>query len=305
MSKKVAFLSSLLLVASIIVTACGGSPENSVSAKPSIGVCPVPVQLNLYARTPHGGGWEGGNWIGYQLLKIGNTGFTSEGHDDTPENYNGGTPNWRFNQQESDKYDNYFVTDVEPTMEKFNANIAKVFAGYSTFTVDEFLVRDAIYVTWYGGHIVDYENTCPEGGFPYEIPLYIEDAELEQTDVVDGKVYFRYTTDAGSIFNFWLSEEAFVAILTEGYMGHNPASAITTEVEPYRYSGEITRMLMTEDVLEIGSYSIVPEDSKGRSEIYVLVQKVLRYVSNDVVVLNTFDTEGDDNSKLLGTIIVP
>jgi len=291
------------LVVSILATACGGSPVNPVSAKPSLGTCSVPVQVNLYARTPHGGGWEGGNWMGYQLLKVGNTEFTSEGHDDTPENYNGGTPNWRLTKQESDKYDNYFVTDVEPATAKYNANIAKVFAGYNTFTVAEFLERDAIYDHWRGGHIVDYKNTCPEGGFPYQIPLYIKDAALEQTDVVNGRVYFRYTTTAGSIFNFWLPEETFVAILTEGYMGHNPMSMTTTEVEPLHYSGEITRLLMTEGASEVGSYSIVPEDNQGRAEIYALVMKVLRYVSSDVTVLNTFDTEGDGNSKLLGTII--
>jgi len=301
MSKRFAFVFGLLLVMSIITTACGSSPVSA--EKPSLGSCPVPVRVNLYARTPHGGGWEGGNWMGYQLLEVGTTEFTSRGYDDTPENYNGGAPNWRFDSAEQDKYDQYFVTDVEPTTAKFNSNIAKVFAGFNTFHVAEFIQRDAIYDTWIGGHIVGYDETCPEGGFPYEISLYIKDASLEQTDIADGKVYFRYTTTAGSTFNFWLSEKTFVAILTEGYTGHNPVSMTTSEVEPYLYSGEITRRLMSDGAVEMGSYSIVPEDSQGRAEIYALVQKVLRYATNDVVVLNTFDTEGEQNSKLLGSII--
>lgn len=301
MSKRLVSLFGFLLVASIIVTACGSAAS---AQSPSIGSCPVSVHFTLHARTTTGGVWVGGNWTGHELLEAGTTEFTSRGYDDTPENLAGGTPNWRFDQVELDKFDQYFTSTVEPATAKFNSNFAEAFAGFKVPEVKEFTSRWATVGRYSYYPVIDWEETCPDGGFKREIPLYINDnAPLQQTDVANGKVYFRYTTSAGSVFNFWLSEETFVAILTEGYTGHNPVSMTTSEVEPYLYSGEITRRLMSDGAVEMGSYSIVPEDSQGRAEIYALVQKILRYATNDVVVLNTFDTEGEQNSKLLGSII--
>lgn len=73
------------------------------------------------------------------------------------------------------------------------------------------------------------------------------------------------------------------------------------EVTPYIYSGALTSPLVSEGVSEIGSFSILPEDTQGRDKIYGLVRKILRYVSGDVTLINTFNTEGE--SRLLGTII--
>lgn len=280
-----------MLVASVIITACGPAASVEPTPTPVIDTCPMRVELNVWLYESLSSQGAEHLLLNADTLKLTATGGYSEEVRDTY---------WHLDEGEYAKLEAYLVETAETLKRGFVDSLVGAFGG------PDFRMVMSEDITLYGwaGNLVGFGECSATGEFRKEIVLYPSSrGAFRQTSTSDNKVYFHFTTEAGSTFNFWVSEEQFIAILMDGDTGHSPVGMTIQGVEPFRYSGEITRLLM-DDAIELGSYAIVPEDVQGRAEIYVLVKLLLRYASGDIVILNTFDTEGEQNSKLLGTIIV-